>query len=224
MNEVTKTTEAFSPILTRIASIERGDQSLSNVGVESVISSVISNDIHSNPDDALQEISYLRDKIEGLFSDLSEIYMKKFPEVERNPFDPDPIQTYQEIIEGYVKETKQELSAYQQFLVELERQSEDHLAELGSNRFANAGYKISLNLTAKDMAILVDVMMKTGFIKKAGLTNTDIYNFFIKNFSTELNKPVPLKTLRNAKSKYTGKKTDDLERKIQELLTAIENY
>jgi len=233
MSPEAKLLEILSPITTRIKLIESGDTpqivEYAKVDVKSVIYKGLTS---IELEILLHALDLYIEKIEDAVKNIEQLHPFSNYNDETIPGETfvDPPIIVKSAVTMYseaINALKAELNVYKDFFKEERANADKLLAELGSNVFANAGFRLTLDLAAKELIILINVMIEQGFImqpQNEKWTDKRIFEFVIKNFNTKAGKPVTIKTLQNAKEKYKGANTKELEKKIDNLLKAISTF
>lgn len=225
--------EALRPILIRLDLIEAGQpgQSIDHANLDSL--NVLENGISSlHQEDLIDNLEHLKSRISSIGNNLDEIYrIEDFQDLEESGetyFAPKKlIKTAAQLRVESIEIVRLELAEYSKLANRLITSSKKRLSDLGSNKFANAGFLLQLDLETKDIAILFNAMYNIKMISARqngkDVTKKMVYEFVNKNILNKAGKPISTGTLLNSEGKHVGANTTMLQKYLTRLLEEISN-
>lgn len=230
--EQTNISEILKPITKRVAFLRDGIDPQSEDQAKRDISQVYENGLSGvDPDSLIQHLDYLLEVYKVLKSRFGEIYtIDRFKDDTRmgvNFADVIVEKTAATKCSETISAAENEIDVYIKFLEKAIKDAEQLLAETGSNRFANAGFKLDLDFTPTELTIFVNKLIDSGLVilRNDAKSRSKVYEFFVKNFNSNTGKPVTKRTLEKANSDVRViKSTDAMAKKIQKLLDDIKAY
>lgn len=164
--------------------------------------------------DILQEIPDILNNMKLL---VIEIKSTEFPFLVVETVSPEQQKT--DILNKWTLELKYYQNELEKYLFEVEKR----LVGLGTNRFSNAGFKITLNLTANEIAQFFNLLYENGIIETQDKNGTylekqKLANFISKNFNSKRSKNLSPLNIKNA---FSDEYSSNLEASIKRLLRAI---
>lgn len=223
--------EILSPITTRVVFLEGGNDPQIVDYAELDVAKVYSNGLTGvDPDSLIQHLDYLLEECKDLKSRFEVIYTTN-----RFTDDTKKGETFVDVIVEKTAATKrgeaisaaeQEIDIYIKFLEKAIKDAEQLLIQTGSNRFANAGFRLNLDFTQSELYVLINKLIDTGIIlhNNDARSRSKVYDFFIKNFNSQDGSPLSKRMLEKASTKRVLKDSKEMAAKIQKLLDAIKSY
>ena len=172
------------------------------------INNILTEIYSCNPEDAQQFLFKYISDIDELIQTLPKItkvirIQDKFT-YEMKVLDP-KLQSTKDAGKKLRKFFKDRLLYYKLELNTILSQIENNLDELGSDRFASAGFKLKLNMPVEEIALFFRALLETNLINpeksvRTKLTKGELANFINANFSSESSDNIGIKSLKNALS------------------------
>lgn len=219
-------TRCFSGLAERLHQIKYTPVDQITVKPEWVINSITEDDFWTNNLEEIQDYLFqYKNEVQDLLKDLSNILLNlSLAPIEiRSPDFPFQVT---ETISPEIKKQKlkQELTAeleqYESRLDKLLTEVGARMEGLGSDRFTNAGFKITLDLTVEEIGQFFNLLYESGLIvskDKSGNTILEkqaLAEFLSRNFSSKRKGNPSVAALNNAFSKPASAKVEAYFRKL----------